>query len=90
MKSYDRALEAMRKAAAIKKDDPNVLVNMAELQIDFNRVNDAEAHSCGVLPQRPECEPCAAADRCGHQHCPSEQPRPDASRQPEFPSSVRC
>lgn len=42
MKSYDRALEAMRKAAEIKKDDPNVLVNMAELQIDFNKVDDAE------------------------------------------------
>ena len=49
MKSYDRALEAMRKAAEIKKDDPYVLVNMAELQIDFNKVDDAEATVDKVL-----------------------------------------
>jgi len=49
MKSYDRALEAMHKAAEIKKDDPNVLVNMAELQFDFNQVKDAEATVDKVL-----------------------------------------
>ncbi len=49
MKSYDRALEAMHKAAEIKKDDPNVLVNMAELQFDFNKVKDAEATVDKVL-----------------------------------------
>ena len=42
-KSYDRALEAMQKAAEIKKDDPNVLFDMAELQFDFNKVKEAEA-----------------------------------------------
>ncbi len=49
MKSYGKALEAIRKAAEIKKDDPNVLVNMAELQIDFNKVDDAEATVDKVL-----------------------------------------
>jgi tetratricopeptide (TPR) repeat protein len=49
MKSYDRALEAMHKAAEIKKDDPNVLINMAELQFDFNKVKDAEATVDKVL-----------------------------------------
>jgi tetratricopeptide (TPR) repeat protein len=48
-KSYDRALEAMHKAAEIKKDDPNVLVNMAELQFDFNKVKEAEATVGKVL-----------------------------------------
>lgn len=49
MKSYDRALEAMQKAAEIKKDDPNVLVNMAELHFDFNKVKEAEATVDKVL-----------------------------------------
>ena len=49
MKSYDRALEAMHKAVEIKKDDPNVLVNMAELQFEFNKVKDAEATVDKVL-----------------------------------------
>jgi len=49
MKSYDRALEAMQKAEEIKKDDPNVLVNMAELQFDFNKIKEAEATVDRVL-----------------------------------------
>ncbi len=49
MKSYDRALEAMRKAEEIKKDDPNVLVNMAELHFDFNKLKEAEATVDRVL-----------------------------------------
>lgn len=49
MKSYDRALEAMHKAADIKKDDPNVLVNMAELHFDFNKVKEAEGTIDKVL-----------------------------------------
>jgi len=49
MKSYDRALGAMQKAADIKKDDPNVWVNMAELHFDFNKVKEAEAAVDRVL-----------------------------------------
>ncbi len=49
MKSYDRALDAMQKAAEIKKDDLNVLVNMAELQFDFGKVKEAEATVDKVL-----------------------------------------
>jgi Tfp pilus assembly protein PilF len=39
----------MHKAAEIKKDDPNVLVNMAELQFDFQKVKEAEATVDKVL-----------------------------------------
>jgi tetratricopeptide (TPR) repeat protein len=49
MKSYDKALAAVKKAAEIKKDDPNVMVNLAELQLDSNQVKDAEATLDGVL-----------------------------------------
>jgi tetratricopeptide (TPR) repeat protein len=49
VKSYDRALEALHKAAEIKKDDPNVLVNMAELHFDFNKVKEAESTVDKVL-----------------------------------------
>jgi len=49
MKSYDRAMEAIQKAEEIKKDDPNVLVNMAELQFDFNKIKEAEATVDRVL-----------------------------------------
>jgi tetratricopeptide (TPR) repeat protein len=49
MKSYDRALDAMQKAAEIKPDDPNVLVSIAELQFDFNKVKEAEATVDKVL-----------------------------------------
>jgi tetratricopeptide (TPR) repeat protein len=49
MKSYDKALAAVQKAAEIRKDDLNLLVNMAELQLDFNHVEEAEAAVDRVL-----------------------------------------
>jgi Tfp pilus assembly protein PilF len=49
LKSYDKALAAVKKAAEIKKDDADVMVKMAELQLDFNQVKDAEATVDGVL-----------------------------------------
>jgi tetratricopeptide (TPR) repeat protein len=49
MKFYDRALETMQRAVEIKPGDPNVLVNMAELQFEFNKVKEAEATVDKVL-----------------------------------------
>jgi Tfp pilus assembly protein PilF len=49
MKSYDKALAAVKKAAEIKKDDPNVMVNLAALQLDSNQVKDADATLDAVL-----------------------------------------
>jgi Tfp pilus assembly protein PilF len=41
-KSYPQALETLEKAAAIKKDDPNVLVSIAQLHFDFQKLSEAE------------------------------------------------
>ncbi len=41
-KSYPQALETLEKAAAIKKDDPNILVSIAQLHFDFQKIAEAE------------------------------------------------
>jgi tetratricopeptide (TPR) repeat protein len=43
MKSYDKALEAMEKAAERKKDDLNIRFHIAQLLFDFNRMDEAES-----------------------------------------------
>jgi tetratricopeptide (TPR) repeat protein len=47
--SYDKALEAVQKAAEIKEDDPNILVSIAHLHFDFKKFEDAEATVNEVL-----------------------------------------
>ncbi|MEJ2726501.1 MAG: tetratricopeptide repeat protein, partial [Deltaproteobacteria bacterium] len=42
-KSYDKALEAMNKALAVKKDDLNVQLAIAQLHFDFQKMDKAEA-----------------------------------------------
>ena len=42
-KLYDKALEAMQWAAAVKEDDSNILVSIAQLHLDFKQMKDAEA-----------------------------------------------
>ncbi|UCF56016.1 MAG: tetratricopeptide repeat protein, partial [Deltaproteobacteria bacterium] len=41
-KSYDKALESLQGAAEIRKDDPNILVLIAQLHFDFKKLEDAE------------------------------------------------
>jgi tetratricopeptide (TPR) repeat protein len=48
-KSYDKALATVQKAAEIKKDDMNIQVSMAEIQLDSNRLKDAESTVDKVL-----------------------------------------
>jgi tetratricopeptide (TPR) repeat protein len=48
-KSYDKALATVQRAAEIKKDDLNIQVSMAEIQLDFNRLKDAGATVDRVL-----------------------------------------
>ena len=40
-KSYDKALEAMQKAAAIKKDDLNILVGIAQIYLESKQIENA-------------------------------------------------
>jgi tetratricopeptide (TPR) repeat protein len=49
MKSYDKALEAMEKAAGRRKDDLNVQLHIAQLLFDFDRMDDAESRVDGIL-----------------------------------------
>jgi tetratricopeptide (TPR) repeat protein len=48
-KSYEKALDAMQKASAIKKDDTNVMMNIAALHFDFAKLDDAEATVDSIL-----------------------------------------
>jgi tetratricopeptide (TPR) repeat protein len=41
--SYDKALEAFEKALAVKKDDPNILLLIGQLQLDFKHPEEGEA-----------------------------------------------
>jgi tetratricopeptide (TPR) repeat protein len=41
-RSYEKALEALKKASALKKDDPNILASIAQLHFDFKKMKDAE------------------------------------------------
>ena len=41
-KSYDQALEALRRASEIKQDDLNILVSIAQLQFEFKKLKEAE------------------------------------------------
>ncbi len=47
--SYEKALEAMEKAAAIQKDNLDVPVSMAQLHLDFQKTSEAEALVDAVL-----------------------------------------
>ena len=49
MKAYEKAIDAMQRAAEIKKDDLNIQLSIAQLQFDFNRINDSEAMVDRVL-----------------------------------------
>jgi tetratricopeptide (TPR) repeat protein len=40
--SYEKALDAIRKASELKKDDLNILVSMAQLHFDFKKIKEAE------------------------------------------------
>lgn len=48
-KAYDKALAAVQKAAEIKKDDLNIQVSMAEIQLDSNQLKNAESTVDKVL-----------------------------------------
>ena len=48
-KEYDKALEAMKQASAFKKDDLDIQVNIAQLHLDFNKIQEGEAAIDKVL-----------------------------------------
>jgi tetratricopeptide (TPR) repeat protein len=48
-KSYEQALDAVRKAAEVRKDDLDILTAMAQLQFDFQKLQEAEASVDRVL-----------------------------------------
>lgn len=48
-KAYDKALETMQKAAAIKKDDLNIQAGIAQLHLDLRQFEEAEATGNGIL-----------------------------------------
>jgi tetratricopeptide (TPR) repeat protein len=48
-KSYEKALDALQKASAIKKDDVNVIMNIAALHFDFAKLDAAEAVVDSIL-----------------------------------------
>jgi len=48
-KAYDKALATVQKAAEIKKDDLNIQLSMAEIQMDSNRLKGAESTVDKVL-----------------------------------------
>lgn len=48
-KSYEKALDAMQKASAIKNDDTNILMNIAALHFDFAKLDAAEAVTDSIL-----------------------------------------
>lgn len=52
--SYKKALEAMQKAAAIAKDDLNILASIAQLHFDFKKIEDAESTVDKVLEKKQE------------------------------------
>ncbi len=47
--SYEKALDAMARASALKKDDLDILVSMAQLNFDFKKIKDAETTIDKVL-----------------------------------------
>ncbi len=49
MKSSEKALDALQKAAEIKPEDLNIQVSIAQLQLDFNQTKEAEATVDKVL-----------------------------------------
>jgi tetratricopeptide (TPR) repeat protein len=49
MKSSEKALDALQKAAEIKPEDLNIQVSLAQLHLDFNQTKEAEATVDKVL-----------------------------------------
>lgn len=41
-RSYDQALETLKKATEIRKDDPDIFATIAQLHLDFNKIAEAE------------------------------------------------
>lgn len=48
-RSYEKALDAMQKASAIKNDDTNILMNIAALHFDFAKLDASEAVIDSIL-----------------------------------------
>jgi tetratricopeptide (TPR) repeat protein len=48
-KLYDKSLETLNKAAAIKKDDLNVMLSIAQLHFDFDKIKESDAVLDNVL-----------------------------------------
>jgi len=53
-KSYEKALEVLKRALDIKKNDPDIQASIAQLHFDFNELKSAEATVDKVLEKEKE------------------------------------
>jgi len=48
---FDKALDAMKRASAAKNNDPSILTKIAELHLNFNKIEEAEAMIDKILSE---------------------------------------